>query len=70
MRRSLKSRSRGYVMAIFILMSVSIQLWAKEADNPNIIVILVDDLGYGDLSINGGKDIYTPHIDELCEQGM
>jgi arylsulfatase A-like enzyme len=44
-------------------------LMAKN-NKPNIIVILVDDLGYGDLSINGGKDIYTPHIDKLFEKGM
>ena len=37
---------------------------------PNILLILVDDLGYGDLSINGGTDIHTPHIDALCEKGM
>lgn len=39
-------------------------------DNPDIIIILVDDLGYGDLSINGGEDIYTPHIDKLFNKGM
>ena len=37
---------------------------------PNIIIILVDDLGYGDLSVQGGKDIYTPHIDKLFGKGM
>jgi arylsulfatase A-like enzyme len=37
---------------------------------PNIIVILVDDLGYGDLSCQGGTDIYTPNIDRLFEKGM
>ncbi|MFW5822790.1 MAG: sulfatase [Tangfeifania sp.] len=45
-------------------------LSAKSNDKPNIIIILVDDLGYGDLSINGGKDIYTPHIDRLFQKGM
>ena len=35
-----------------------------------MLVILVDDLGYGDLSVNGGKDIKTPHIDKLFEKGM
>ena len=37
---------------------------------PNIIVILTDDLGYGDLSCFGAKEIATPNIDNLCEQGM
>jgi arylsulfatase A-like enzyme len=43
---------------------------AGERDNPNILIILVDDLGYGDLSINGGEDIHTPNIDKLFEKGM
>lgn len=37
---------------------------------PNILIILVDDLGYGDLSINGGTDIYTPNIDKLFKEGI
>ena len=43
---------------------------ADNHENPNILIILVDDLGYGDLSINGGKDIRTPNIDKLFEKGM
>lgn len=42
----------------------------KNPSQPNILVILVDDLGYGDLSVNGGSDIRTPHIDKLFEKGM
>jgi len=37
---------------------------------PNIIYILADDLGYGDLSCNGQKKFETPHIDRLAEEGM
>lgn len=37
---------------------------------PNFVVILVDDLGYGDLSCYGAKDLCTPHIDDLAERGM
>ncbi|MHC4460391.1 MAG: sulfatase family protein [Planctomycetota bacterium] len=37
---------------------------------PNIIVILADDLGYGDLSSYGAKDMKTPHIDSLVAAGM
>ena len=35
----------------------------QPANLPNIIVILVDDLGCGDLSANGASDLQTPHID-------
>jgi arylsulfatase A-like enzyme len=37
---------------------------------PNIILILADDLGYGDLSCFGAKDIQTPNIDRLAAGGM
>ncbi len=37
---------------------------------PNVIVILADDLGYNDLSIHGGTDTPTPHIDSLAKNGI
>lgn len=37
---------------------------------PNVLVILVDDLGYGDLSSYGATDLQTPHIDQLIGSGM
>ncbi len=44
---------------------------AATADKPNIVLILVDDLGYGDLSCQGvAKDIKTPHIDKLLNLGI
>ena len=42
----------------------------KAAGKPNILMILVDDLGYGDLSSYGAKDLKTPHIDRLMTAGM
>ena len=36
---------------------------------PNVLVILTDDQGWGDLSLNGNKNLNTPHIDALAEQG-
>lgn len=48
-------------------------LFAKESNmknRPNIILILVDDLGYGDLSSYGASDLRTPNIDSLVNSGI
>jgi len=42
---------------------------AQPADRPNILFIMVDDLGYGDLSCQGAPDLKTPHIDGLMAAG-
>ena len=43
---------------------------AAQTDTPNIIYILADDLGYGDVGILGQKTIPTPNIDRLATEGM
>jgi arylsulfatase A-like enzyme len=43
--------------------------FAKEA-KPNVIVIVADDLGYGDLGFQGGTDVPTPNIDSLAHNGV
>lgn len=42
----------------------------KENDPPNIILIYMDDLGYGDVSAYGATEIHTPHMDRLAEDGL
>jgi arylsulfatase A-like enzyme len=41
-----------------------------SSSKPNILVIIVDDLGYGDLSSYGATDLKSPHIDSLISEGM
>lgn len=38
--------------------------------NPNIIIILADDLGYGDVGVYGSTQLQTPNIDRMAEQGL
>ncbi|MEM7146265.1 MAG: arylsulfatase [Verrucomicrobiota bacterium] len=42
----------------------------EDAPKPNVIFILADDLGYGDLGIFGSKQIKTPNLDRLAKQGL
>ncbi len=65
-------RLRGYIAAALCF---ALLLWlapqSTAADRrPNIIVILADDLGRGEYSAFGTKDIRTPNIDRLCREGM
>lgn len=43
---------------------------ADKRQRPNIVIINVDDLGYGDLGAYGATSVRTPNIDRLAEQGM
>lgn len=47
----------------------SVGLPARPAQRPNIIVIVADDLGFGDIGVNGGR-IPTPNIDALAASGV
>ncbi|MDG2222329.1 MAG: arylsulfatase [Rubripirellula sp.] len=45
--------------------------WVMAADSkPNVIVIMADDLGYGDVSCYGATELSTPHIDRLAAEGV
>jgi arylsulfatase A-like enzyme len=43
---------------------------AAEHKRPNVIVLIADDLGVGDLGFSGGKDIPTPNLDQLASEGI
>src|SRR6476620_10752671 len=43
---------------------------AQNEPRPNVLVILADDLGYGDIGVQGGKDVPTPNIDALAASGV
>ncbi|HZI24704.1 MAG TPA: sulfatase-like hydrolase/transferase, partial [Chryseolinea sp.] len=65
----LKTRIRH--MANLLVVSLIFLLPIKNfAQGPNIIYIMTDDMGYGDLSCYGQKDYTTPNLDKLASQGV
>jgi arylsulfatase A-like enzyme len=55
---------------IVLLLAPLDMLTATEPTRPNILVIVADDLGYGDIGVHGGKDVLTRHIDALAARGV
>lgn len=42
----------------------------QQQKKPNVIFLIADDIGYGDLSCNGSKTIHTPNVERLAAQGV
>lgn len=60
----------GWLPLILLLpLAGAAAAWAKQTP-PNVVVILVDDLGYGDLACYGAEDMRTPAIDQLMAAGL
>src|SRR5687767_206596 len=60
----------AFTLICLLLLSCVISSSHAQERQPNIIFILADDLGYGDLSCYGQKRFTTPHIDRLATEGM
>ncbi len=58
------------MLATFALLTCPVPGDEVPVRHPNIVVILADDLGYGDLSCYGATKVKTPNIDRLAETGM
>lgn len=62
---------KNYIFIITVLVFTSMFTSCEQEDTkPNIVVILCDDLGYGDLSTFGHPVIQTPNLDQLAEKGI
>ena len=59
---------RAWWLAVALVTAAAAR--AASPPRPNVIIVLADDLGYGDLSSYGATDIATPHIDRLAAEGM
>jgi len=74
--QALRGLARGTSLKLLAVGTVALCLplcaTARDAvaTKPNIIFIMVDDLGYHDLGCFGSKTILTPNIDKMCAEGM
>ncbi|MFN7141752.1 MAG: sulfatase, partial [Limisphaerales bacterium] len=57
------------ILALLLTLAISPTCFGKT-EKPNIIFILIDDLGYGDFSCTGNKEVATPNIDRLASEGL
>ena len=59
------------IISLFVCLAIfSCTTKQQEAEKPNIIVIYVDDLGYGDIGANGAKGVNTPVLDKMVAEGV
>ena len=54
---------------LILVTPIAVSACGLLAAKPNIVLIYIDDLGYGDLGCYGCKDIPTPNIDRLAKEG-
>jgi arylsulfatase A-like enzyme len=67
----MKMISHGFLLGLMLTITVGPSRSVLADQPPNIILILADDLGSGDIgAFNSGSGIPTPNLDHLCRQGM
>jgi len=56
--------------ALLLASSIASPAAAAEAPKPNVLIIYADDFGWGETGVQGCKDIPTPHIDSIAQNGV
>ena len=72
LHKNFKERAMKQLSSLFIMIQSILLFNCHNHGNPspNFIIIMADDLGYGELSSYGSKSIQTPHIDRLAKEGL
>jgi N-acetylgalactosamine-6-sulfatase len=58
-----------FTICVFLVLLIT-GITAQAANQPNVILILADDLGYGDVGCYGGPDAKTPNMDQLAKDSV
>jgi arylsulfatase A len=53
----------------FLTSLAAFSAYGRTSSRPNFIIILADDLGYGDLACYGSQTIRTPNLDKMAQEG-
>ena len=61
---------KKYAFLFIVLTAIALGSCSEAPQNPNIIIIYTDDLGYGDVSAYGATEINTPNMDFLASNGV
>ena len=59
-----------YIASIVVFLLLVCGDLVVRADKPNVILVMADDLGYGDVSCYGATALRTPNIDRLAAEGL
>src|SRR3546814_4383620 len=63
------ARLLSWLLAGLLVTGLSFKADAQDAP-PNVVIIFMDDMGYGDLGCYGGGPYETPHLNKLAAEGM
>jgi arylsulfatase len=66
----LHSSSRALLLLTVLLLTGQVLLAADSLKPPNIVLVMTDDQGYGDLSFTGNPILKTPHLDAFARQSV
>ena len=56
-------------ICLLLLAPFLLTLPSSAAERPNVVIIFIDDMGFGDVGFNGATLPQTPHLDKMATQG-
>jgi len=65
-----QSLAIGLLAALSLFLPLQASAAQQPATRPNMVFIMADDMGYGNLGCYGGKSIKKPNIDAMCQEDM